>query len=111
MPISEEKLFQPQVEVPCLGTMVNIQTGIISIPEDKLQDIKSECIEWLPETQATCKQLQSMLGSLLYIHKCVKPKQIFVNNMMFTLHSAPTSGYIQPSLDLLKDARWFAALL
>ena len=55
MPVSQEKLFQPQVEVPCLGIMVNIQTGKISIPDDKLQDIKSECIKWLSKTQATPK--------------------------------------------------------
>ena len=85
MPVSEDKLFEPQVEVPCLGIMVNVQTGIISIPEEKLHDIKRECTRWLSKDKATRKQLQSLLGSLLYVHKCVKPARMFVNRMLFTL--------------------------
>ena len=38
--ISENKLFEPQKCIPCLGINVNIETGIISIPEEKLSEIE-----------------------------------------------------------------------
>ena len=34
--ISQGKLFKPQVCIPCLGIKVNVETGIISIQEEKL---------------------------------------------------------------------------
>ena len=34
---SENKLYEPQKFIPCLGINVNIETGIISIPEEKVK--------------------------------------------------------------------------
>ena len=37
--ISESKLFKPQKCILCLGINVNINAGIISIPDEKLHEI------------------------------------------------------------------------
>ena len=57
------------------------------------------------------KKIQSILGSLLYVYKCVKPARMFVNQMLFTLRSAPASGYVQLSVEFRKDNGWFASML
>ena len=44
--ISQSKLFSPQVCIPCLGINVNVETGIISIPEEKLGEIVDICASW-----------------------------------------------------------------
>ena len=43
--ISESKLYEPQKCIPCLGINVNIETGIISIPEEKLGEIVTLCLD------------------------------------------------------------------
>ena len=37
--VSADKLYVPQVPVPCLGIDVNVLTCIISIPQEKLSNV------------------------------------------------------------------------
>ena len=111
IPISEEKLFPPSEEVPCLGILINITTGTLSIPDDKLHQINQKCQAWGSKTRATKKQLQSLVGSLIYIHKCVKPARLFVNRILAALKLAPDQGYISLNHDFNKDIAWFNAFL
>jgi len=105
--ISTEKLCPPQSEVPCLGIDINTQKGTMCIPSAKLATIYQQCLQWLDKTTATKPQLQSLLGTLLYIHKCVRPARIFVNRILFTLRTAPAKGRIKLSPDFHKDIKWF----
>ena len=41
--ISQGKLFEPQICIPCLGINVNVNTGIISIPDEKMLQITNKC--------------------------------------------------------------------
>ena len=111
IPISKDKLFPPSEEVPCLGILVNITRGTLSIPPDKLTQVNNKCAQWSLKHRATRKQLQSLLGSLLYIHKCVKPARLFVNRILATLKAAPDSGYVALNAEFGKDIAWFNAFL
>ena len=111
IPISEDKLFPPSEEVPCLGILVKITRGTLSIPPDKLTQVNNKCAQWSLKHRATRKQLQSLLGSLLYIHKCVKPARLFVNRILATLKAAPDSGYVALNAEFSKDIAWFNAFL
>ena len=81
IPINPDKLEPPSQQLICMGIMVDVEKGQISIPEDKLLEIKDICNQWASKTFATRRQLQSLLGRLLYIHKCVVPARLFVNRM------------------------------
>ena len=85
--ISIEKLVSPSTCVTCLGILVNTENRTISIPESKLQDIEKLCHSW--ENKNTCSktQLQSLLGSLLYITECVRPARFFLNRMLTLLRN------------------------
>ena len=79
--ISSKKLVPPSTKVTCLGIEIDTLAGSVSIPEEKLQKISEMVHEWTGKKQCTKRQLQSLLGNLLYIHKCVKPARIFLNRM------------------------------
>ena len=111
IPISEDKLFPPSEKVPCLGILINIITGTLSIPDDKLHQINQKCLSWGSKNKATKKQLQSLVGSLIYIHKCVKPARLFVNRILAVLKMAPDKGYINLTQEFNKDIAWFNAFL
>ena len=76
--ISESKLYEQQKCIPCLGINVNIETGIISIPVEKLGEIVTLCLDWSTRGKSNKKSLQSLVGSLLYIHKCVRPARFYL---------------------------------
>ena len=55
IPISQEKLFPPSEEVPCLGILINVTRGTLSIPEDKLLQINDKINSWCFKLKATRK--------------------------------------------------------
>ena len=52
-----------------------------------------------------------MIGSLLYIHKCVRPARLLVNRILATLSEAPENGTFSLSQDFHRDVSWFKAFL
>ena len=59
----------------------------LSIPPKKLAEIAQLCRSWNTKTYCSKRALQSLLGSLLYISKSVKPARIFLNRMLSLLRS------------------------
>ena len=45
---------------------------------DRMREIQKELDLWLVRKSATKKQLQSLLGKLQFIGKCVRPARVFV---------------------------------
>ena len=72
--ISDEKLVPPSTSVVYL---INTGTRAISIPEKKFEEIKQLYYYWKNINFCTKTQLQSLLGSLLYITKCIRPASFF----------------------------------
>ena len=105
--ISQKKLVRPATQAVCLGVLINTETGTISIPEDKLRDVRSMVDAWSAKKHCTKRQLQSLLGSLLYIHKCVKPARCFLNRVLNVLRQAPDSKRIILTPEFHRDIRWF----
>ena len=83
--VSSKKLVAPATSVVCLGILVDSQSRTVSIPPEKLGQIVSLCSLWAEKTYCSKKDLQSLLGHLLYIAKCVKPARVFLNRMLQVL--------------------------
>ena len=58
----------------------------------------------------TVRDLQSVIGSLMFIYKCVRPSRFFVNRLLNTFRSANTPN-IQVNADVRKDISWFIKFL
>ena len=111
IPINPDKLEPPSQWLICMGIMVDVEKGQISIPEDKLLEIKNICNQWASKTFATRRQLQSLLGRLLYIHKCVVPAWLFVNRMLQVMRNTPIGQKIWLTEKFHQDLRWFNKFL
>ena len=86
--ISEKKLVYPSTQAVCLGILVDTVQGTVAIPPEKLQYIREMIDVWSTKHTCSKKELQSLLGHLLYIHKYVKPARCFLNHMLDVLHHA-----------------------
>ena len=74
-------------------------------------DVTSTVRQWLSRDVASKRELQSILGLLLYVHKCVKPAQIFLNRMLDLLRSAHNRQKVTLTPDFKRDLRWFTKFL
>ena len=80
--ISQSKLVPPTTIAVCLGIEIDTIHRTLKIPAEKLLEIQNICKNFAFKKKATKNQFQSLLGSLLYITKCVKPARFFLNRML-----------------------------
>ena len=109
-PISESKLVSPTTRCNCLGIIVNTDKCTLSVPELKLQEIMGKCERITRCTEIKVKVLQSLLGSLMFIHKCVRPSRFFVNRLLEALRNVSTNT-VKVSQDMKRDIMWFINFL
>ena len=107
--VSQKKLVAHSTQVTCLGVMIDTVEGSIAIPPAKLQQINDTVRDWLGKS--IISKLQSILGLLLYNHKCVKPARIFLNRMLELLRSSHATQRITLTSDFKRDLTWFATFL
>ena len=109
--ISHKKLVAPSTSAICLGILVDSVNRNISVPSEKLKENVEICKNW--ETKSTCTktQLQSLLGSLLYITKCVRPARFFLNRMLQVLRDGHAAKHICLTNEFHRDLNWFNTVL
>ena len=105
--ISKKKLVPSSTSAVCLGVEINTEKGSISIPQAKLRQICDTVNEWKHRKSCTKRQLQSLLGHLLYIHKCVKPARYFFNRMLQLLREYHGETRIHLNPEFHRDLTWF----
>ena len=83
----------------------------MSIPAEKLNEIIKICNPRTSKHFCTKSQLQSLLGSLLYISKCVQSARFFLNRMVALLRQNHDKNVIQLTPDFARDLNWFVVFL
>ena len=109
--ISHKKLVSPSTSVVCLGIRIDTVNRTLSIPDTKLKEIVNICKSWVSKTYCSKRQLQSLLGTLLYISKCVKPARFFLNRMLALLRHNHYVGKILLNQPFFQDLSWFNTFL
>ena len=89
-PISTSKLVSPTTECTCLGVVINTVKQTISITAEKQKEIM------ITQTTVTKRSMQSLVGSLMFIHKCVKSSRYFTNRLLEVLRQS-TNKFITVS--------------
>ena len=105
--ISYKKLVPLSTSVVCLGILIDTVARTISILPKKLQDIVNMCKNCETKTYCSKNHLQLLLGSLLYVTKCVKPARIFLNRILQLLRDNFENTKIILTANFFKDLAWF----
>ena len=106
--ISQKKLQPPDT---CLGIEFDTIHRTMSIPAQKLEEIMQICKNWTNKSKVQKADLQSLLGYLLYITKCVKPARFFLNRMLQLLWDNVHEDTIVLNQEFFKDLAWFNTFL
>ena len=81
-----KKACAPATYQVVLGVLIDTINGTISVPDDKLGEIVPLIKEWQGKTRSTKVQLQSLIGKLQFVTKCVRQSRIFLNRLLDNLH-------------------------
>ena len=92
-----------------MGINVDVVSGVISIPQDKCLQILDMCRIFIHKKHVTRRQLQSLLGKLLYLHRCVTASRSFVNRLLNNLRASPHR--VTMTEEMRKDLSWFIQFL
>ena len=106
LPEAIEKTQTPARRVRWLGIDICAATMTLTMPADKLQDTQKLVAATLRKESITKKQLQSLLGKLLHMSKCVQPARIFVGRLLDVLRAMPDSRTAVTG-DMRADLAWF----
>ena len=109
--VSQKKLCPPSTKAICLGVEIDTVRRTIAIPDKKLQRICEMVDEWSTKRFCSIRQLQSLLGHLMYIQKCVRPSRFFVNRILELLRSNYDAKSVTLNHDFRRDIRWFQVFL
>ena len=111
LPINPDKCNPPSKLLTCLGIDVNITANTISISEVKIRAIHAECMAIYGKSRISKHTFQSLLGKLLYVHKCVAPARMFVNRILKVFRSNSHKKFISINEEFRKDLARFIRFL
>ena len=105
--ISKKKLVAPTTSMNCLGILVDTINFTLAIPQAKMEEILQVCEQWRHKNHCDKCQLQSLLGNLLYVTKCVRTSRFFLNRLQDFLWSMEGKGHTTLTIDAKRDINWF----
>ena len=109
--VGDKKLVPPTTQAICRGVLIDTVQSTISIPPEKLENVRCMIDAWASKTHFTKNELQSLLGHLLYVQKCVKPARCFVNRMLEVLRNTSNPAKIPLTDGFQRDVCWFKQFL
>jgi hypothetical protein len=107
--ISNSKTVAPTYVATCLGISFNIQLGVLSIPNTKLHETISLCNFYLNKKYISKHQLQVLIGTLMFLHKAIKPTRVFVNRILALLRNMGHATKAAIDEGTKRDLQWFKA--
>ena len=107
VPLATEKTVGPSQCLTFLGIEIDATTQSIRLPLDKFEEISSLLRRWVDRKKCTKRELLSLIGSLSFACKCVKPGRMFLRRLI-TLSTQVTSlnHNISLNLEARADIQW-----
>ena len=102
-----EKACPPSTVQLVLGILIDTVNGTLSVPPEKMIDIVELLNLWKGKLQCTKVELQSLIGILQFITKCVQASRVFLNRMLELLRSMRERNTVKLSESFIKDLLWW----
>lgn len=107
LPVAEEKVQPPSSVVEWLGININARLMTLSIPMKKINETVEVVKKYKARRSMSKKELQSMIGKLVHVAKCVPPARLFISRLLEALRQA-NKKYLKVTQDMKEDLNWFS---
>ena len=110
---SSQKVCQPSTQMICLGALFDTVNLTMSVTPARLRELQDAVLpQWLVKKSATKIELQSLIGKLAFVCKCVRPGRLFLSRLLDTLRSLRRPRHrVRLRADFRKDIRWWLRFL
>lgn len=109
---SVEKACSPSAIMTCLGVELNTLDLTLSVSPDRLFEIQELLQSWLTKRSTTKSALQSLVGKLVFVSKCVRQSRVFIARILRLLRSVRFNHHhINLSAEFRKDILWWCRFL
>lgn len=108
---SKDKRIPPTVNMVFLGIMFDSENFMLSIDEDRLNEIRDLLDQWLERQSCSRNDLQVLLGKLNFVAACVRPGRVFTMRLLSLLRATPKTGSIPVPRDTKADLLWWRRFL
>lgn len=105
--LAEHKSSPPTTKMEWLGYHVDTNALKITIPDEKLEQLISDCKVWLKKNKASKNMIQSIAGRLIYVANAIPPARKFTARILGTLRMMKDDDWISLSGPFKADLRWF----
>ena len=106
LPEAVDKAQPPASRVKWLGINIDAAAGTLSVPDDKLEQVIEYAERFISKRSISRRDLQSVLGRLLYIAKCIRPARLFVSRLLEKLRGS-RRPHINIDASMRADLEWF----
>ena len=84
---SKEKYHSPSTSMPYLCVQFDSEKMTMSVPPDKLEELREEINLWSRKKKTTKKNIQQLLVKLFWVSKCVKFSRTFMCRLLLQLRA------------------------
>ena len=108
---AKSKACSPDTRMSYLGVEFDSLSMTMSVPPDKVQELRNELSIWLKKSKASKKSLQSILGKLFWVSRCVRFSRGFMGRLLCHLraiHHYPDHKNVPIPDDCQEDLRWWS---
>ena len=81
-----------------LGIEINTIEGTLSVPKDRMEEILELMTKWRKKVKTNKVDLQSLIGKLQFVTKCVRQSRVFLNRLLDSLRSMKSEGSLSLTL-------------
>ena len=105
--LAPDKTTFPTTSLEWLGFNFDSIDMSVTIPEQKLQEVRDLARVWTYKKVATKRELQVLAGKLMHISHCILPARKFMSRILALLRAAPPEGTVKVDCELRRDVKWF----
>ena len=108
---SKSKAHPPSTCMPYLGVEFDTMAMVMRVPAEKVEELRSELNRWRRKSTVTKKALQTLLGRLFWVARCVRFSRGFMARLLAqlkTMHTLSDNKKVPLSDDCKEDILWWA---
>ena len=105
---SLSKACPPSTVMTCLGVRINTVDMTLSVTPERLDELVVLLSHWLTKKSATKSELQSLVGKLSFVSKCVRQSRLFLARILAMLRTVKRNHHhVKLSKEFFRDIHWW----
>lgn len=109
--LSHEKTIKPTTCAEVLGVWFDTILQIIAVTPDRIVDSLRLLDMWRFKQYATKTELQSIIGKLQFMAKCVRPGRVFISRLLTQLRKLGHNNVFEISQEVKMDLKFWYEFL